>query len=52
MVWPNSRSCRFTHEAALKATGIKAQGFIAMPFTATSLLLALDAALLSEAGRT
>jgi PAS domain S-box-containing protein len=34
-----------THEAALKATGLEVQGFIPKPFTAASLLLALDAAL-------
>ena len=34
-----------THEAALKAVGINVQAFIVKPFTAASLLLALDAAL-------
>ncbi len=33
------------HEQALKVTGLNVQGFIAKPFTAASLLLALDAAL-------
>lgn len=34
-----------THQQALKVTGINVQGFIAKPFTAASLLLAVDAAL-------
>jgi CheY-like chemotaxis protein len=34
-----------THEDALKAAGLNVQGFVANPFTAADLLLALDAAL-------
>ncbi|PAW89699.1 MAG: hypothetical protein B9S33_02520 [Pedosphaera sp. Tous-C6FEB] len=33
------------HQAALKARGLEVQGFVAKPFTAASLLLALDVAL-------
>ena len=34
-----------THQAALKAAGIEVQGFVGKPFTAASLLLALESTL-------